>query len=98
MGKAAFTQFHTQGLKECSVGGMTEERKNLQKPLAEDAREKLMAQKWQVEKGTKRQNKCQCKVPHCLLSSSVPQPARKNNTGLLPMLHAKQRGIKANLS
>lgn len=34
------------------------------------------------------------KVPH-LLSSSVPQPARKSNPGSLPALHSKPKGYKS---
>ena len=70
-------------------------RSHLPEPLAEGIRGKLMDQSQQAGKGTKRQNKHKHKVPHCLLSSSVPQPARKSNTGSLPTLHSKPRRYKS---
>lgn len=67
---------------------------HFQEPLTEGIRGKVMDQKWQAEKVTKRQNKHERTVSHCLLSSSVPQPARESNPGWLPTLHSMPKRYK----
>ena len=45
--------------------------------------------------GHQEANKPEYKAPHCLLSSSVLQSARKSNTGSLPTLHSQPKRYKS---
>lgn len=84
------TQTGKQGMQG---GSMTEERKPPSHILGWGHQRDRS--EWQAGKVSRRQNKHECKVPHCLLSSSTPQPARKSNTGLLPKLCSMPKRYKS---
>lgn len=72
---------------------MTEERKPPSQALG--GGHQRDRSEWQAGKVSRKENKHECKVPHCLLSSSTPQPARKSNTGSLPKLHSMPKRYKS---
>ena len=93
--REALTSVNKWGLLECGEVTMMEERKPPSRALGCRHQREADGSGVAGREGHQEANKPKCKVPHCLLSSSVLQSATKSNTGSLPTLHSQPKRYKS---
>ena len=89
------TSVNKWGLLECREVTMMQERKPPSRALGCRHQREADGSEVAGREGHQEANEPERKVPHCLLSSSVLQPARKSNTGSLPTLHSQPKRYKS---
>lgn len=93
--REALTSVNKWALLECREVTMMEERKPPSRALGCRRQREADGSGVAGREGHQEANKPEYKAPHCLLSSSVLQSARKSNTGSLPTLHSQPKRYKS---